>query len=181
MFCLEHMAAHYVTVHGAKKPRAQVTANVLDDGSKSILASFKFSFPKNDEGWLASSGFSPCLFRTVIGGCYAFTLRKHGDKEIRFAVRLLGRGPPRQRLASAKVRFGSLDGTCVQYLLSRVLSPQERMEDDALCAGAPPAVVRVDPAFLAPALVLNPSTPRQPWDLLVSVLLVFEVVRDSDP
>ena len=182
--CLEKMAVHYVERHGAKKPRARLTAKVLDDGSKSVQETFAYSLLRNDEYWFISAGLTPYLFKTVIGGCYAFDLQRAGPnlKELRFAVRQLDRGPPRHRLASVKVRFGPADGMCVQYPLLRALAADERLENSAMCAGAPPVVGRVDPTFLAPALVPIPIVPRpaEPWSLKVSVDLVFEVVRGAD-
>ena len=96
-------------------------------------------------------------------------------------MRQLGRGPPRHRLASVKVSFGAADGVCFQYPLSRALAADELIGDAALRAGAPPAVGRVDPAFLAPALVLLPGTPppEKPWQLVMSFSLVFQVARDA--
>lgn len=47
--------------------------------------------------------------------------------------------------------------------------------------GTPPAVRYVDPDFLARALVLSPTLPQpaNPWELIVSVSLVFQVVGDA--
>ena len=183
--CLEKMAAHYVERHGAKKPRARLTAKVLDDGSKSVQETFAYSLLRNDEYWFISAGLTPYLFKTVIGGCYAFDLQRAGPnlKELRFAVRQLDRGPPRHRLASVKVRFGPADGMCVQYPLLRALAADERLENSAMCAGAPPVVGRVDPALLAPTLVLKPGNPppEEPWELSITSTLLFQVVRDAPP
>ena len=98
-------------------------------------------------------------------------------------MRQLGRIPPRHRLTSITVRFGSSSGMCVKYALSRALVADERLADGALCAGAPPAVGRVNPAFLAPALVLKAVAPPpgHRWQLAVSVSLVFQAVRDAPP
>ena len=180
--CQENLAAHYEEAHQGSKTRSvrPVTTRTLFDGSRSATKALTYSFRKNDGGWFENSaGLAPYVFKTAIGGCYALDLQNVGGKEMRFGVRQLGRGPPRHRLASVKVSFGSADGTCVQYHLSRVLAADERLGDAALCAGTPPAVVRVDPAFLAPTLVLDASDPRleRPWDLKVATTLVFEVMK----
>ena len=142
-----------------------------------------YSFQRGDASWFIYAGLDPYLFQPVIGGCFALDFQKIGAGELRFGVRQLGRGPPRHRLASVKVRFGVEAGTHVQYLLSRALTAEERLADDALCAGRPSAVARVDPAFLAPALVLSSDVPlpEKPWDLKISVSLVFQTVKDANP
>ena len=123
------------------------------------------------------------LFRTAVGGYFAFDLQRFGPDELRFGVRQLGRVPLRHRLASVTVRLGSSSGMCVKYALSRALVADERLADDTLCTGAPPAVGRVNPAFLAPALVLKvvAPPPGHRWQLAVSVSLVFQAVRDAPP
>ena len=175
------MAAHYGGAHNAVARAGCVSAKVLDDGSKVVQHVYPMSFPSNDEGWFVYPSNRPFVFRPIVGGRYFLDIQKIGDSELRFGVRQLGRGPSRHRLASAAVRFGPADGTCFQYPLSRALAADERLLDDALCAGTPPAVVRVDPALLAPALVLSPALPRPPypWKLIVSVTLVFQVVKDA--
>ena len=150
------MADHFASAHEAERlqtSRSRMTAIVLDDGSKIILE---------------SSIYSPYVFRTVIGGCFSFEFERTGANEIRFGVRQLGRGPPRHRLASVMVRFGPADGLCVQFPLSRVLTAEEHLRNDALCAGTPPAVMRVDPIVLSPTLAIE-------GDLVVSFTLTFRV------
>ena len=142
------------------------------------------AFPANGDGFLNNSvGNFPHVSRTPLGGCYAFELQKISAKDVRFCLRQLGRDPPCHRLASLKVSFGAADGNCFQYVLSRALAAEERMSDAALRAGTPPAVGRVDPAVLAPTLVLVPGTPPpgKPWQLAITSTLVFQVVRDTPP
>ena len=173
------MAAHYEEAHGAEIRGRPCSAKVLDDGSKVVQYILTYSFSDNGEGWFDCCGLDLNVFRTAVGGCFALDLRKVGPRELRFGVRQLGRGPPRHRLASVKLSFGPANGLCVQYPLSRALAADERLGDAALCVGTPPAVVRVDPAFLAPTLVLDASDPRpeRPWDLKVATTLVFEVMK----
>ena len=179
--CLEKMAAHYEEAHDAEIRGGSFNAKVLDDGSKVARMQLNYDFPNNGEGWFAESGLKPVVFGTAVGGRYALDLQRFSARELRFGVRQLGRGPPRHRLASVKVSFGSADGMCVQYSLSRALAANERLGDAALCGGTPPVVGRVDPAFLAPALVLNRTVPiaGRPWELAISFSLVFQVVRDA--
>ena len=181
--CLEKMAAHYVDAHNAEMRRSVAPVNVLADGSKSLQISLNYSFEKKEKGSFIPKGICPYIFKPAIGGCFALDLRRFSASELRFGVRQLGRGPPHYRLASAKVRFGAEAGSHVQYLLPRALTAEERLADDALSAGTPPAVVRVDPAFLLPALVLSSTVPppEKPWNLDTSVTLMFEVVKDADP
>ena len=178
--CLEQMAAHYKEAHGAKICGGLFIAKIFDDGSKFVEYSQIHTFPTNDKGWFIFTGVKPIVFRTVIGGAFAFDLEKIGADDIRFGVRQLSR-PPRHRLASVKVHVGPVGGTCFQYVLSRALAAEERLGDDALCAGTPPPVVRVDPAFLAPALVHTPGAPalEKPWELAITLSLVFQVVRET--
>ena len=175
--CLEHMAAHYKEAHGAAVIDKPFLAKVLDDGSKVVQMPMHCDFPNNGEGWFDSDGLRPLVYRTALGGGFALDLQRTRAGVLRFGVRQLGRIPPRHRLrlASLKVSFGPVDGTCFQYLLSRALAADERLEDDALCAGTPPAVGRVDPALLTPALVPRPDTPppKGPWELSITVTLVF--------
>ena len=177
--CLEKMAAHYKEAHGAFTCGGTFKAKILDDGSKIAQMPLGYYFNNNGEGWFFRSRITPAVFRTAIGGCYALDLQKNGPRELRFGVRQLGRGPPRHRLASVKVSFGPADGTCFQYVLSRALAADERLGDDALCAGTPPAVGRVDPEFLRTALVLRPGLPGKPWRLAITLSLVFQVGRDA--
>ena len=184
--CLENLAAHYEEAHQGSKTRSvrPVTTRTLFDGSRSATKALTYSFRKNDGGWFENSaGLAPYVFKTAIGGCYALDLQNVGGKEMRFGVRQLGRGPPRHRLASVKVSFGTMEGTFLQYLLSRALAADERLGDAALCAGTLPAVGRVDPTILAPTLVLKPGTPPQEksWQLFVTSTLVFRMVRDAPP
>ena len=178
---LEQMAAHYEVAHGASIYAGLCNAKILDDGSKIVQHTQTHSFPNNSAGWFVYSGLIPAVFRTAFGGCFALDLQCIGASELRFGVRQLGRGPPRHRLASVKVSFGPADGMCVQYPLSRALAADERLGDDALCAGTPPAVGRVDPALLAPTLVLWPGTPvpGKPWELVVTATLVFGAARET--
>ena len=119
---------------------------------------------------MAGTGNYPFVFRTPVGGCFAFDLQRTGPKDLLFCVRQLGRGPPRHRLASVKVSFGSANGACFQYPLSRALASDELIGDAALRAGTPPAVSRVAPAVLTPTLSPSPGTPeRRPWQLVMSV------------
>ena len=178
--CLEQMAAHYKEAHGAKICGGLFVAKINDDGSKFVEYSQIHSFPTNGEGWFIFAGVKPIVFRTVIGGAFAFDLEKFSPNDIRFGVRQLSR-PPRHRLASVKVHVGPVGGTCFQYVLSRALAADERLGDDALCAGTPPAVGRVDPEFLRTALVLRPGLPGKPWRLAITLSLVFQVARDAPP
>ena len=175
------MAAHYEEAHDATICSGPFKAKVLDDGSKIVRRERPYSYRNNDAGWFVYAGLVPAVFRTAVGGCYALDLKKIGASELRFGVRQLGRGPLRHRLASVKVSFGETDGTCFQYSLSRALAADERLEDDDLCAGSSPAVVRVDPAFLTPALVLDTGVPQleEPWWLTITVSLVFRVAREA--
>ena len=173
------MAAHYEEAHGAEIRGRPCSAKVLDDGSKVVQYILTYSFSDNGEGWIDCCGLDLNVFRTAVGGCFALDLRKVGPRELRFGVRQLGRGPPRHRLASVMVRFGPVDDTCFQYRLSRALAADERLGDDALCAGTPPAVGRVDPEFLRTALVLRPGLPGKPWRLAITLSLVFQVGRDA--
>ena len=181
--CLEKMAAHYKEAHGAQIFGGPFKAKILDDGSAVVQHTQNIVFPSNGEGWFFGTGNYPSVFRTAVGGCFALDLQKIGPKDLRFCVRLLGRGPQRHRLAPVKVSFGDADGVCFQYLLSRALAADERLGDDALCAGTPPAVGRVDPEFLRPAMVLRLGTPPQekPWELVITSTLVFQVARDAPP
>ena len=182
--CLEKMTAHYLLAHeyyGVSRP---LYAKVLEGGSKLIDELAEIAFEKNDERWFDNCIWLPPLsFRTVIGGFFALELANSGPGELRFGVRQLGRGPPCHRLASVKVRFGPANGYCVHCPLSRTLAADERLRDDALCAGTPPAVGRINPAFLAPTLVLDTRVPRRdaPWILTASALLVFEELKDAAP
>ena len=179
--CLEQMAAHYKEAHGATIRRGPFKAKVLDDGSKIAQMPLGYTFSNNGEGWFAYSGLDPPVFRTAVGGCYAFDLQRISASELRFGLRQLGRGPPRHRLASVKVSFGSADGICFQYPLSRALAADERLEDDALSAGTTPVVMCVDPAFLARALVPDASVPRPkgPWELSIVLTLLFHACPAS--
>ena len=180
--CLDKMAPHYEATHKANVDEGPYCAKILDDGSASVHMIKKYSFPENGEGWFSSySGIDPVVSRTAVGGCFAFDLQKTSPSELRFGVRQLGRGPSRHRLASVTVRFGPAEGTCVQFALSRALAADERLGDAALCAGTPPAVGRVEPAFLAPTLVLQTGTPppEKPWQLAITVTLVFKAVKDA--
>ena len=181
--CLEKMTAHYKEAHKAETEATFINADVLIDGSKVIAVTVNYSFPKSDQGWFIYRGIKPNILKPVIGGCFAFDIQKFSASELRFGVRQLGHGPPRHRLASAKVRFGIEAGAHFQYILPRALTAEERLADDTLCAGTPPAVVRVDPAFLAPALVLSSTVPapEKPWRLDISVTFVFQVMRDTNP
>ena len=176
---LEKMAAHYEAAHKATMDVGPFKAKILDDGSKIVQVSLISSYAGNGEGWFAYSGLTPVVSRTAVGGCFAFDLQMTGHRELRFGVRHVGRGPPRHRLASVTVRFGPADGANFTFALSRALAADERLGDDALCAGAPPAVGRVDPAILAPTLVRDQATPppEKPWELTVTVTLVFQVAR----
>ena len=181
--CLEKMAAHYKEAHGAIERDTLVDADVLGDGSKRVLLTLNYSFPKIGDGWFIYDGFTNNIFKPVFGGCFNLEIRKFGANELRFGVRQLGRGPPRHRLASVKVRFGHEAGAHFQYILPRALTAEERLADDALSAGRPPAVARVDPDLLATAMVLSSALPppKDPWDLELSTTLVFEVVEDANP
>ena len=176
--CLGRMAAHYEEAHGAEMVGGSRDLRILDDGSKSVEMMQDADFPHNGKGWFACSGLGLKVLQPTIGGSYTLDFQRIGANELRFAVRQLGRGPPRHRLASVKLSFGPANGLCVQYPLSRALAADERLGDVALCAGTPPAVGRVDPALLAPALVHKPGTPR-PWYLAVTSTLVFQVARDA--
>ena len=173
------MAAHYEAAHGAFTCEGAFEAKVLDDGTKIAQMPLDYGFKINGKGWFVYSGLDPAVFSTAVGGCFALDLQRINDNELRFGVRQLGRGPPRHRLSSVTVRFGPADGNCVQYVLSRALASDERIRDAALCAGTPPVVRRVDPAFLAPALVRRSGTPlgdpppEKPWKLEIMVSLVF--------
>ena len=175
--CLEQMAAHYKEAHDAETDFGY-DAKINDDGSKLVQFSQNYIFP-NNKGVFLDSRLCPTIFKPVVGGCYVLDLIKIGPKELRFGVRQLGRGPSRHRLASATVRFGPADGKCFQFPLSRALAADERVRDAALRVGTPPAVESIDPAFLARALVFDTSVPRpdEPWELEVSVSLVFQVVE----
>ena len=181
--CLDKMAAHYKEAHRAKIFDGPFNAKVLDDGSKVAQMPINYFFPNNVDGWFVYSRLTPTVFSTAVGGRYALDIQRIGASELRFGVRQLGRGPPRHQLSSVKVSFGPADGMCVQYRLSRALAADERLGDDALCAGTPPAVGRVDPAVLAPALVLKPgaSPSERPWQLAITLTLAFRVVRDAPP
>ena len=182
--CPEKMAAHYEEAHDATIFDGPFKAKVLDDGSKIVQMPLPYFFQnKEDDEWFTYSFYSLCIFSTAFGGCFVLDLQCFSDSELRFGVRQLGRGPPRHRLASIMVRFGTLDGACHQYLLSRALAADERLGDDALCAGTPPVVGRVDPALLAPTLVLKPGNPppEEPWELSITSTLLFQVVRDAPP
>ena len=180
--CLEKMAAHYMGAHEAEMAGGAHSwpcpAKILDDGSKVVLERLLYTFPNNGAGWFVYSALNPAIFRTVIGGLYALDLQRFNASELRFGVRQLSLDPPRHRLASMKVSFGAADGICFQYPLSRALAADERLEDDALCASTPPVVMCVDPAFLAPALVLRPGTPppEDAWGLTITLSLVFQLV-----
>ena len=65
---------------------------------------FRRTYAAKERGWFVSPGFTPVLFKTALGGCFAFDLWKFGPRDVRFGVRQLGRGPPRHRLTSLKVR-----------------------------------------------------------------------------
>ena len=177
------MAAHYKDAHSAFFRGGALKAKILDDGSKIVQLPLNYSFANNGLGWFAYRGIDPHVFRTAVGSCYALDLQKTGPRELRFGVRQLGRGPPHHRLASVKVGFGAADGFCFQHPLARALAADERLEDAALCMGTPPAVGRVDPAFLAPVLVCRAGTPppENPWLLEITLTLVFQVVRDAPP
>ena len=181
--CLEKMVAHYEEAHGAEIFSGPFNVKILDDGSKVIQTTLLYTFQDNGEGWFAHSRLKSSFFRTAVGGCFALNLQTISASELRFGVRQLGRGPPRHRLASVKVSFGTMEGTFLQYLLSRALAADERLGDAALCAGTLPAVGRVDPTILAPTLVLKPGTPPQEksWQLFVTSTLVFRMVRDAPP
>ena len=178
---LENMAAHFTEAHGAEIIGGPFLAQVLDDGSKIVRHTQVLPpFSRNSGAWFSCAGNSPFLFRTALGGCFAFDLQKVGPDELRFGVRRLGRGPLRHRLASVSVSFGAAGGTCIQFALSRALAADERLGDDALCAGVPPAVGRVTPALLAPTLarVLAASSPERRWELAVTFSLVFHMAGD---
>ena len=175
--------AHYEEAHGAEIFSGPFNVKILDDGSKVIQTTLLYTFQDNGEGWFAHSRLKSSFFRTAVGGCFALNLQTISASELRFGVRQLGRGPPRHRLASVKVSFGPADGTCFHVVLSRALAADERLGDDALCAGTPPAVMCVGPAFLAHALVRRPGTPppENPWLLPITLTLVFQVEGDAPP
>ena len=181
--CLWKMAAHYEEAHDAEICGGPFKAKILDDGSRVVQHTQTFSFLKNGKGWFDYPGLTSGVFRTAVGGCFALDLQKVGAKELRFGVRQLGCGPPRHRLSSLKVSFGAADGLCVLYPLSRALAADERLGDDALCAGMLPAVGHIDPALLAPTLALKLGTPppERPWELAVALTLVFQAARDDPP
>ena len=180
--CLEKMVAHFKEAHGAFICGGPFKMKFLDDGSKSFQMTQLMEFPTNGDGFLIDTlGNFPRVSKTPLGGSFAFELQRFGPKDFRFCVRQLGHGPPRHRLASLKVTFGAADGNCFQYVLSRALAAEERMSDAALRVGTPPAVGRVDPAVLAPTLVLVPNIPPpgKSWQLAITSTLVFQVVRDA--
>ena len=182
--CLEQMAAHYKEAHNAKIIGGPFIAKILDDGSKIVQMPLRFNFQNNGgNGCFVRSGILSAACQTAVGSCYALDLQRISASELRFGVRQLGRGPPRHRLASVKVSFGPADGTCFHVVLSRALAADERLGDDALCAGTPPAVMCVGPAFLAHALVRRPGTPppENPWLLPITLTLVFQVEGDAPP
>ena len=179
------MAAHYGAAHEAVLEGGPFTAQILDDGTKVVQMSLHCEFPDNGEGWFACEGLRPIVFRTAVGGCYAFELLRPFARRLRFGVRSLGRDPARHRLASVTVRFGPPDGVCFQHPLSRALAADERLVNDVLCAGMLPAVGRVDPLALAPTLIPRPGTPPfgllVSWELSIGLSLEFRVVGGAPP